>query len=213
MTCAHCCGAENIFDKKEANKNLNRFKKKGPNKTTSLLLNAIKKETIEGFSLMDIGGGIGVIQLELLKANIKSSTDVDASNAYIKVAKSLLKDNGYENTQFIHGDFNDKINELEKHNIVTLERVVCCYPYIEDLIDNSTSKAISYYGLVYPNDGGLSKFLNKLAHFYFWLKKNPFRTHIHSEIMMHKRIEKNGFNRIYYMKQFPWNVALYKRVQ
>ena len=44
MTCAHCCEAENIFDKNEANKNLNRFKKKGPNKTTSLLLNAIKKE-------------------------------------------------------------------------------------------------------------------------------------------------------------------------
>lgn len=211
MTCAHCCGAEYLFDTKEANKNLKRFHKKGPNKTTSKLLTTLLNQDIKGFSHLDIGGGIGAIQLELLKNGVSKTTGVDASTAYLKVAEELLVKSGFTNSLFIHGDFNDNNTEIEKHNIVTLERVVCCYPHVESLIDNSTAKAINYYAFVYPNDSWFAKIVNQLAHIYFKIKKNPFRTQIHYAKMMHERIENNGFTRIYYGNQFPWKIAVYKR--
>jgi len=213
MTCAHCIGAENIFNKKEALKNLKRYYKKGPNNTTMRLLNALEQEDMKGLSLLDIGGGIGVIQIELLKKGVLQSTDVDASQAYITTARQLAKqENLDKKTRHIYADFIDCHKDIDKHDIVTLEKVVCCYPQVEDLIHHSTAKAGKYYGLVYPLDGAVARVVNKIAHLYFKITRNPFRTQIHSEKMMDTLILQNGFQRIYYSKIFPWKIALYKRV-
>ena len=214
MTCAHCCGAESIFDQKEAEKNLKRYRKKGANKTTKKLLSTLFNKDLKGLSLLDIGGGIGIIQQELLKKGITKTTDVDSSHAYISVAKDLMSENGFDDRMsFIHADFNDCFQTIEKHDIVTLERVVCCYPNVVDLINNSTSKAIKYYGLVYPMDTFLSKLINQIGHVYLKIKRNPFRTFIHSEEMMHTLISNNGFKQIYYSKKFPWRIVLYKKIE
>ncbi len=213
MTCAHCIGAETIFDEKEARKNLKRYKKKGPNKTTRLLLNALGQEELAGLSLLDIGGGIGVIQIELLKKGVSQATDVDASKAYINTARQLVKEESFDNkARHIYADFVDCYSDIGKHDIVTLEKVVCCYPEVKDLINHSTAKAGKYYGLVYPLDGAVARAVNKLAHLYFKITRNPFRTQIHSEKMMDELIRQNGFERVHYSKSFPWRVALYKRV-
>ncbi len=214
MTCAHCIGSENIFNKKEAQKNLKRYNKKGPNKTTTLLLNALEQENLTGLSLLDIGGGIGVIQIELLKKGLSQATDVDASQAFISAARQLAaKENLDKKTRHIYADFMDCHQDVEEHDIVTLEKVVCCYPYVEELISHSTAKAQKYYGLVYPLDGTVARAVNKLAHLYFKITGNPFRTQIHSEKMMDSLICESGFRRIFYSRIFPWNIALYKRVE
>ena len=62
MGCCQCQGIENMFDKKAAKRQLKRYLKKGPSKTTSMLLNAIHKEGVHGLNFLDIGGGIGAIQ-------------------------------------------------------------------------------------------------------------------------------------------------------
>ena len=212
MTCAHCCGAEQIFDAKGANKQLKKYLKKGPNKTTRMLISALSRENINGLSLLDIGGGVGVIQHELLKKGITQSTDVDASPAYIKSAKEIMAKNEMEDKmEFIHGDFNDVYTSLENKGIVTLERVVCCYPNVVDLINNSTAKADNYYAFIYPMDNLLSRLVNRLGDFHFRLKKSPFRSFVHSEKMMHELVQSNGFERIYHASTFPWKVAVYKR--
>lgn len=214
MTCAHCIGGENIFNEKEARKNLKHYNKKGPNKTTIQLLNALEQQDMTGLSLLDIGGGIGVIQIELLKKGVSQATDVDASQAYITAARQLAKQEDLDKkTRHIYADFIDCHKDIGGHDIVTLEKVVCCYPQVEDLIRHSTAKAGKYYGLVYPLDGAVAKAVNKMAHLYFKMTKNPFRTQIHSEKMMDKLIRQNGFQRIYYSMAFPWKIALYKRVE
>ena len=66
MSCSQCLGIENLFDQKSAEKDLSRYLKKGPDKTTRILVEAIQKEGIQGFTLLDIGGGVGAIQYALL---------------------------------------------------------------------------------------------------------------------------------------------------
>jgi len=214
MSCtSHCCGSESIFDKKEAQKSLKKYKKKGPDKFTTKLLGALSQQKLKNLSLLDIGGGIGVLQHELIKKGIISTTDVDASKEYINTAKTLMKENGNENKMnFIYSDFNDCHQEIKKHDIVTLSRVVCCYPNAIDLINNSAIKANKYYGLIYPIGGFIPELIQKIMNFGLLLKKNPFRVFMHSEALMDQTIRNNGFKQIYYGSAFPWRIALYKRV-
>lgn len=213
MTCQHCCGADSIFDQKGAEKEFNRYQRKGPNKTTQSLLNTLYNKDLNGMSLLDIGGGIGVIQHELLKKGLNKTTDVDASSSYISRAKTIMKSNKTEDKMtFLHGDFLDHSDHLEKHDIVTLEKVVCCYPNIEGLLNSSSDKAKVYYGLVYPKDNFISKIFIKLTHLFFWLKKNPFRTFVHSEEMMHDLLVSNGFKLIHEDNSSIWRIVLFERV-
>jgi predicted TPR repeat methyltransferase len=213
MTCQHCCGAEKIFDDKEARKNLKRYRRKGPRNTTKRLLKALDNINVSGNSLLDIGGGVGAIQQELLARGLASSTGVDASQSYINAAKELMKENHHEDRMsFTYGDFMDVHEGVDHHDLVTLEKVVCCYPHVKELINHSASKASKIYALVYPIDNWLSKFINKLGRIFLSLTKNPFRPYIHSEKMMHSLILENGFERTHHSTVFPWKVAVYKRI-
>ena len=66
MSCCQCKGIENIFDKKAAKRELKRYQKKGPSKTTRMLLEAINEKGVLGLDFLDIGGGIGAIQYGLI---------------------------------------------------------------------------------------------------------------------------------------------------
>ncbi len=214
MSCtSHCCGAEKVFDEKGVKKALKKYKKKGPDKFSQKLIDSLSKEELTGLSLLDIGGGIGILQHELLRNNLTHTTDVDSSEAYIAGAKSLMKENGTENKMhFIHGDFNEHNDKIENHDIVTLSRVVCCYPDVDKLINNSIAKANKYYALVYPTDHWLTKVIIGLMNFSLYLKKNPFRTFVHSVDHMNSLISQHGFERIYIDNAMHWKIALYKRV-
>ena len=212
MTCQHCCGANSIFDEKSAKRDFKRYSRKGPNKTTRSLLNALKKEGIKGMTVLDIGGGIGVIQHKLFKEGAVKSTSVDASSAYAEKAKAIAQENGtLQQMDFIFGDFVDCADSIDQHAIVTLEKVVCCYPDVRALLLNSTDKASNYYGLVYPKDTWLSRFLIRLTHLYFYIKKNPFRTFVHSEHEIQKIVTGQGFELIHKGGAGIWRITLFKR--
>jgi magnesium-protoporphyrin O-methyltransferase len=214
MTCtSHCCGSESIFDAKKAQQHLKTYRKKGPDKFTTKLLESLSQNNLENLTLLDIGGGIGVLQHELIKKGINKTTDIDASPEYIAVAKGLMQENGNEDKmEFIYSDFNDCHKEVEKHDIVTLSRVVCCYPDAVELINNSAAKANQYYGIVYPSNGILADMVQACMNFIFYLKRNPFRVFMHDENLIEETIGKNGLKRIYYGSAFPWKIALYKRI-
>ena len=144
---------------------------------------------------------------------LTSSTGVDASQAYIQTAKELLNEKNRDGKmKFTHGDFMDVHENITEHDLVTLEKVVCCYPHVKELIRESSSKARNTYALVYPIDNGLSRAINKLGRLFLSLTKNPFRTYIHSEQMMHSLISDQGFERVHHSTVFPWKVAVYERV-
>ena len=91
MDCCQCQGIETEFNRKTAAKQLRRYRENGPAKTTLMLTNALTDEGVGGMTLLDIGGGIGAIQHELLKAGAKAATNAEASTAYIEAAKEEVE--------------------------------------------------------------------------------------------------------------------------
>ena len=164
--------------------------------------------------MLDIGGGIGPIPLELLTNEVNKVTDVDAAEGYISIAKAETEKrfkNRYSIT-YIHGDFVDVHHQIEKHDIVTLDKVICCYPNAEKLLKTSLAKATTYYGLVYPQASFLAKIIVLFLNLSLKIKGNPFRTFIHSPKLVHQTITNAGFKKIASKKTLlSWQIHLYKK--
>jgi magnesium-protoporphyrin O-methyltransferase len=153
MICDQCRDIEQIFNEKDARKQLKRYLKKGAPKSTRLLLAGLESEGVQGSSLLDIGGGIGVIQRELFQAGATRSCNVDAASGYVKVSQEEAERGGYaDRAGYIHGNFVEVASEVGDADIVTLDRVICCFPDMKSLVALSAAKARKLYGLVFPVD-------------------------------------------------------------
>lgn len=212
MSCPQCCGIESLFDTKTASKDLRAYQKKGPSKTTRLLIQALKSEGVEGMTLLDIGGGIGAIQHELLKTGATQVTNVDASTAYIEAAKAEAERQGHvDRVTYHYGNFVDLAGAIEAADIVTLDRAICCYHDMPALVGQSAGLARKLYGLVYPRDIWWVKIGVALINFVSWLQRDPFRVFAHPSAAVDALIRQQGLTPRFYRKTLLWQVVVYER--
>lgn len=156
MACTNkcCCAFEDAFDAEYAEGDLADYLKNGPAKSTQALLRAVQSITdVRDATVLDIGGGVGTVQLELLNAGARSTFDVDGSPAYITVAKREAERQGYAaHTDYLYGDFTQVADQVTSADIVTLDRVICCYPDMRSLVDAAARKTQRVLGLVWPRE-------------------------------------------------------------
>ena len=203
---------EEQFNQKLAKRELQKYRKKGPGKPTRILLEAIQTSGVEGLTLLDIGGGVGAIQSELFKSGLSQATEVEGSSAYLEAAKKEAERQGYlDEVNFIQGDFVEMVKEIPSADIVTLDKVICCYPDLQTLVGLSSQKAGKIYGVIYPVDTWWMKFGVRIPNFFFKIKHNPFRLYIHPTQAIEALIRKSGLKRKFYCKLFMWHVAVYQR--
>lgn len=213
MNCCQCQGIEELFNEKLVSKELSSYRIKGPSKTTRMLTDALKKEGIQGLALLDIGGGVGAIQHDLLAAGVQNATDVDASQAYLKAAKAEAQRRGLtDRVSFQHGNFVDIAAQIPPADIVTLDRVICCYSDMENLVSRSVSRARKLYGVVYPRDLWWIKLGTRVMNFFFRLQKSPFRSFAHPTQAVEAIIHKHGFRQRFYGHTLVWQVVVYSRL-
>jgi len=214
MDCQHCCGADQLFDLKGARKEMKKYQKKGPGKSTNKLLEKFNKTDIPGKSLLDIGGGIGAIQWYFQEHQASKTTDIDASRGYLEVASQFAKKNGWgKKGNFIFGDITNLKEKIIPHDYVTLDKVVCCYPDYQSLLTTATELCKDTLGLTFPLRNPISRILILLSRIYFYFRKNPFRTYIHSPENMSAFIQTKGFKPVYQGISFPWHVQVYKKIK
>lgn len=213
MTCEQCLsGGANVFGKREADRQLKRYRKKGPDKTTRLLLDALAAEGVAGMTLLDIGGGVGSIALELFKRGATAATEVDASPAYLAVAKSEATRLGVgDRVNTRQGDFVAVADETPSADIVTLDRVICCYPDMVALVRQSAAKATRLYGVVYPRDLWWIRALRNVGNAALHLFRLPFTLFIHPTTQVNAIIRSAGLVQRYQRDVGYWQVAVYAR--
>ena len=212
MGCCQYQGIENMFDKKTAERELKRYLKKGPRKTTVMLLDAIHKEGVQGLDFLDIGGGIGAIQYDLIKAGASSGTSIEASSAYIDVVKKEALQNGLgEKIDFKYGDFTTTASDVDTADIVTLDKVICCYDDMSELVTLSSKLARKIYAVIYPRDVWWTKLAILFMNFYSTVKGSSFRVFIHPTKKVGKIIFGNGLKTKFYATTFFWQVVIFTK--
>jgi len=212
MSCCQCQGIENMFDKKAAKRQLKRYLKKGPSKTPNMLLAAIHKIDVQGLDFLDIGGGIGAIQYDLIKAGASGGTSIEASSAYIDVVKDeILQNSLAETVSFKYGDFTTMASDVNSADIVTLDKVICCYDDMSDLVGLSSKLARKIYAVIYPREVWWTKLAFLMMNFYAKIKGSSFRTFIHPTQKVEEIIFGNGLKRNYYATTLIWQVAIFTK--
>lgn len=213
MSCTQCQGIQQEFGGATARRELRRYRKKGATGTTRMLLNAIAAEGIDGRSFLDIGGGVGVIHHEFMAAGAASGLGADASPSYTEAARSEATSRGYLNRMtYQDGNFVDLAPDMPDADIVTLDRVICCYDDMPALVDASATHARHVYGLVFPRDERrLVRFAVAFINLVQRIRRRPFRVFAHSRIEVERRLAKLGFRRVFHGTGFAWQVLVFTR--
>jgi magnesium-protoporphyrin O-methyltransferase len=112
---------------------------------------------------------------------------------------------------FQHGNFVDMAEHLASADIVTLDRVICCYPEMEKMVGLSAARARKYYGLVYPRDSWWMRVGAAIENLFFRLQRNPYRTYIHATEAVEALILGEGLKRRFKKQNLAWQVVLFAR--
>jgi hypothetical protein len=112
---------------------------------------------------------------------------------------------------FRHGDLVTLAADLAPADLVTMDRVVCCYPDLEPLIRVSTEKALRYYAVSYPHD-------RWYVRVHTWWQNdrrrragNGFRTFVHPVTAIHSLLRAAGFQVVRLRRTLVWEVLVCTR--
>ena len=210
--CTGYCAAESQFDRKRAERDLQRYRRRGADTTTRLMLAELRRWPLEGRQLLDIGGGIGVISAELAGTGIASVTVVEASSAYLEVARREVGSRyAARPTKFLLGNFAVIASTLTDADVVTLDRVVCCYPDAEALLRGAAARARRLLAFTYPRDRWYVRTMIALENFFRRLRGNGFRAFVHPPQRMDAVLKAAGLVRAARHGTLVWVLDLYHR--
>ncbi|HET6947112.1 MAG TPA: class I SAM-dependent methyltransferase [bacterium] len=210
--CGQCAGIEKEFNSKVASWELARYRRRGARGTTRTLLDLLRGTPVAGATLLDVGGGVGVIQHELVAAGVARITSVDAAGAYLAAQKAEAARRGYaDRVTHLQGDFAALGAQIPDHDIVTLDRVICCYPDMHALVDVSAARARRLYGAVYPRGTWWNRVGIRLFNAVMWVRRSPFRSYVHPPAEIERLLAAHGLRRTAARKTFIWQVAVYAR--
>lgn len=210
-----CCGSEcfeSTFNERRARKQLRRYRKRGPDKTTRMLVDALRAAGVNDASLLDIGAGIGVVHHELLGRGARSAIHVDAVRPHIRLAEEEASRRGHaERVTFLQGDFVGLAVGIPAADVVTLDRVICCYHDMEGLVGRSAAKARRLYGAVYPRELRWMRIGMAVINVVQRVKRSPFRVFLHSPSAIDAVLRTAGLERRSTRRTLGWEVVVYER--
>jgi 2-polyprenyl-3-methyl-5-hydroxy-6-metoxy-1,4-benzoquinol methylase len=212
MSCTQCAGIAQEFDARVARRDLRRYRKRGASKTTTWLLDMVVGEGVRGATFLDVGGGVGALQHGLVRAGAAAGIHADASPAYLAAAREESKRLGHaERIRSLEGDFVALASEIEPVDVVTLDRVICCYDDLEALVDASATRAKRVYGLVFPRERLTMRvgawILNRVQR----MRRRAFKVYLHPLDAVEARIESHGLLKRFHRRSFLWHVQVYTR--
>ena len=202
-----------FYNDKRAASDLRKYRKDGPIPSTRALIDALKAEGVEGVTLLDIGGGIGAIQHELIDAGVSHATSVDASAPYLDAAREESERRGFaDHVTYLHGDFVELAESVPPAEIVTLDRVINVYPDWERLAGLAAARAERLYCLVYPRDTRMVRLVIFMMNLFLSLLRKPVRAAVRSPDAIERIARENGLSpHVSRNIGAAWQVSIYHR--
>jgi predicted TPR repeat methyltransferase len=212
MQC-HCEGLERCFNTQRVDRELADYRHHGAVPTTRRLIATLQAEDIAGMTLLDIGGGLGAIPQALLPAGVREAVDVDASAAYLTAARTEAERLGVaDRMRFVHGNFVAVAETVAVADIVTVDRVICCFADMPALVSASAARAGHFYGIVVvPRDTWWMRLLGWARNVTFALTRNSMRFYVHATAAIDTLVRAQGLEQQSVQVVGRWQVILYMR--
>lgn len=212
---AGCCnprGCDGFFTPRLARRAARRYRERGIDKTARRMVAFLEQQGIAGATVLEIGGGVGELQIELLKKGAARTVNLELSPAYDEEATRLLREAGVEGRaeRRLH-DLAADPEVIEPADVVVLHRVVCCYPDYERLLGAAAQHARRLLIFSYPPRNGVSRLLIAAQNLFFRLRRIEFRTFAHPPARMLAVLEERGLRRAYAHHPLVWQIAGFER--
>jgi len=211
-----CCSSffaanQGQFGDAVARRDLTRYRTRGPDETTRLLLDAVLKAGL-GKTVLDVGAGIGALGFELLAAGVEQVTAVEAAPAYVAAAREEAgRRHVSDRLALVPGDFVSVAGDVMPADVVTMDRVVCCYPAYQPLLEAALRRSRRLFAFSYPRDRWYVRAAVRMQNLGRILIRNPFRGFVHSAQAMETLLQQHGFVRIERRETLKWSADLYGR--
>src|SRR5262249_4833224 len=187
------------------------YQRRGPRITTRMIVEFLRRTPVRGQTLLDVGGGIGVIGLELQPAGIRDVTMVEASPGFLVVAEEQYGKSRHPTPyQIVEGDF-AKLTPAPAADIVTLDRGVGCYPDYRTLLKQAAESARVTLALSFPKNAWLARAVIGAFNLFMRLKRDAFRGFVHPEGEMAAVLAAGGWERRERRTTLVWCVERWGR--
>ena len=214
---AGCCnsrGCNDFFTPSQAKRAAERYRKNGVDKTAKRMLTFLEEHGIEGATVLEIGGGVGEVQLELLKLGAARTLNLELSTGYDEEATRLVREAGVEGrAERRRHDIASDPTGVESADFVILNRVVCCYPDYERLLGAAADHARGLLVFSYPPRNVLSRLVLGAHNLLFRLRRKEFRVFAHPPARMFAVVEGRGLLPTYTHRPVVWQIAGFARAQ
>jgi Methyltransferase domain len=163
--------------------------------------------------VLEIGGGIGEIQIELLKLGAASTVNLELSPAYEDEAATLLREAGVKARaeRRLH-DIAATPDDIAAADLVLLNRVVCCYPDYQRLLTAAADHARHVLVFSYPPTNPISRLAVAAQRLLFRLRRNEFRTYAHPPDAMLSVLRDRGLRLTFTHHTPVWQTAGLERM-
>jgi len=210
-----CCSAKGyrwIFSERSAKGEARRYRRRGLDGTSKSVVDFLKARGVSGESVLEVGGGIGAIQIELLKAGATRATSVELTPTYEDVAARLFADAGLtDRVERRVMDFAEAEQQVEAADVVVMNRVVCCYPDMPRLVHAASRHARKVLVMTYPTKHPTLVAVIGIANVLLRLFRREFHLFLHSPQAILATSGADGMSIVLNRKGILWTTAALTR--
>jgi SAM-dependent methyltransferase len=213
MTCCTPTGYRTIFGEKAAEREARRYRRKGLTGSARWLLHALTDAGVSEASVLEIGGGIGALQIELLNAGAAHATNVEIIDTYEATAAALIAEHG------IGGQVERQIADFAEHadmtptaDIVIMHRVICCYPNPDALMTAACDQTRDRVAITIPRQAWWVKLGFATMNAWFRLRRIAFQAYVHPPDSILEVAASRDFHTTHHERESFWeSIVLQQR--
>jgi 2-polyprenyl-3-methyl-5-hydroxy-6-metoxy-1,4-benzoquinol methylase len=186
---ASCCdphGYDDMFGEGFARRMAKRYRRRGLDGTATRLVDFLAADGLEGATVLEVGGGVGEIGVELLRRGADRVTNVELSSSYDDEARRLAEQAGFADRvqRQILDIATDTEQQVEPADLVVLHRVVCCYPDYERLLGAAAERCRRRLAFSHPPRNLVTRAMLVAQNGIYAVRGREFREFVHPPASM-----------------------------
>lgn len=207
-----CCDVyADEFGRDSALISAQRYRDDGLESTARMMFEVLVARGIEGCRVLEFGGGVGELSLELVKAGATSAVNIELSSSYREAAAALAFEAELEDrVELMAGDALDLAGEVADIDVVVMNRVVCCYPDGNELMDVAIERGPKLLGVSFPAIHIGSRAVLGVENWLRSRRGSQFRAYVHGRSTFARPVAA-GFREVYSRNRPIWNLRVWER--
>ncbi len=201
-----------MFGPKRARKDARRYQRRGLDPTARHIVELLRRQGVEGRTLLEVGGGVGALQIELLKAGVSRVVSIELTPTYEDAAGDLLQRAGLQDrVERRLMDFAEAGDDVAAADIVIMNRVICCYPDMPRLATAAAAHTRQTLVLSFPKETWWTRFGLAIGNLVLRAARLQFQVFVHPPARIIATAEECGLETTLNRSGIFWQVAAFRR--